>query len=181
MTDLRRYGIVLLTIGIIFSWTNGALAERFFLLYDDGTVVETWSRIKDDVETSSNDVEQVVTLDVWEEIDDADTFDPISEVYPGQEVILWCFFNPLRDLEVPFEELIGREMTAYFILLGALKYRYNWSLTIEPDDDGLSGMGVLYTVPDDAPAKKFLYFTLARISDLEANNNRDWGIYSVVE
>jgi len=181
MTNLRSYWVVLLTIGIILSWTNGALAGKSFLRYDDGTVVETWSKIKDDVETPSDDAAPVVTLDVWEEIEDIDTGVPVSEVYPGQEVILWCMFNRLSDLEVPFDQLIGREMTAYFTLLGTLKYKYNWSLTIEPGDEGLVGMGVGYTVPTDASAGKFLYFTRATISGLKAKNNMDWGIYSVVK
>jgi len=181
MTDLRRYSIVFLTIGITLSLATGALAGEAFLRYDNGTVVETWSEIKDDVETPSADAAPIVTLDVWEEIKDADTREPVSEVYPGQEVVLYCYFNRLDSLEVPFDQLIGREITAYYILFGALKYKYNWSLTIDPDHGGLVGMGVYYTVPNDAPAGKFLYFTLARISDLKANNNRDWGIYSVVK
>jgi hypothetical protein len=181
MADLRRYAIVFLTIGIALSWTTGALAGKVFLRYDNGTVVEKWSEIKDDVETPSADAASIITLDVWEEIKDADTRDPVSEVYPGQEVILYCYFNRLDSLEVPFKQLIGREITAYYILFGALKYKYNWSLTIEHDHGGLVGMGVYYTVPNDVPTGKFLYFTLATISGLKANNNRDWGIYSIVE
>ena len=181
MTDLRRYAIVFLAIGIALSWATGALAAKSFLYYDDGTVVETWSAIKDDVETTSDDAAPVVTLDVYEEIRDAITGEPVSELYPGQEVVLSCFFNPLGDLEVPFDQLIGREMTAYFILLGILKYKYSWPLTIGPGYENLVGLGISYTVPDDAPAGKFLYFTRATISGLQANNNKDWGIYSVVK
>jgi len=181
MTDLRRYAIVFLTIGITLSWTTGALAVKSFLRYDDGTVVEKWSEIKDDVETPSADKGKIVTLDVQEEIWDSNTMEPISEVYPGQEIILWCFFNRLDSLEVPFDQLIGRDITAYFTLLGALNYKYNWALTIEEDHWSLGGMGVgYYTVPNDAQAGRFLYFTRAKISGLWARNAWAWGIYSVV-
>jgi hypothetical protein len=180
MMRLKRCRTALLAIGIVLLWSTGALAAKCFLRYDDGTVVETWAAIKDGAEPSSSDRGRVVTLDVWQEIEDLATWEPVSEVYPGQDLILWCYFNALGELAVPFDQLVGRDMLFSYILIGALDLRDSRTLRIEAGDEGWFGTGIPYTVPTDAPAGKFLYFTRAEISGLWARNSWDWGIYTVV-
>ena len=180
MNDFRKHGIGLWILCILLLGATNVFAGKFYHFYADGTIKEISTVEQAESDDSLPDVGETVTLDVEAVITDQQTGEEVRAVSPGQPVILWCFFNRLGDLEVPFPELIGREMTFVYRLFGGLTYQNRIVFPIGPDDENVVGVGIGYDVPQDATPGKFLYLTSARISDLQANNNRDSGVYQVV-
>jgi hypothetical protein len=181
MNNFRKYRIEFWIIGtLLFLWTTSIFAEECYLFYDDGTIKEAGAPSRASVEAPPSE-DATVTLDVKAIIMDSATGQEVFEVHPGQIVTLWCFFNRLGDLEVPFDQLIGHEISFSYRLFGILKYQDQFAFPIEYGQEGYQWVGVTYIVPIDALPGKFLYVTSAKISGFQVENNRDRGVYAVVK
>ncbi len=121
-----------------------------------------------------------VTINASVTIHDADTMKEVIEVYPGQKVILYIYFNPLVNLEGPFEDLIGRDMKSSYKLTGTIRFKARRKFPIEEDHAGLIGVGIFYTIPKDAKRGKFKYKGKVKISGLKCEDNSDEKEYKVV-
>ena len=180
MNDFRKHGIGLWILCILLLGATNVFAGKFYHFYADGTIKEISTVEQAEGDDSLPDVGEIVTLDVEAIIMDNVTGREVFGVHPGQQVILWCFFNRLGDLEVPFDQLIGHEISFSYRLFGELKHQNQVAFPIASGDEGVVGVGTGYTVPADAQPGKFLYVTSAKISGFQVNNNRDRGVYAVV-
>ena len=182
MNNFRKYRIELWIVGtlLFLLWTTSIFAEEYYLFYDDGTIEEVGVTSQVGVETSASE-DTTVTLDVNATITDSITHDRVFAVHPGQKVYLECFFNRLGNLGVPFDQLVGHEMSLSYRLSGKLKYRWRTKFTIASGSAGLIGVGKMYEVPTDVQPGEFFFTTSAKISDFQVYNNRDRGVHAAVK
>ncbi len=168
---------------LILGWGGTSQAAELLMRDADGRL---WAREATPVTAAearaaaSEGVALVVTLDTWFAMEDLLSGNQVTTVSPGQDLILWTYFNRLDSLEVPFTDLIGRDMYAGFKLIGTLNLTTWFRITISDQDGGLVGLGTGYAVPVDAAEGFFGAGGGNLISGLEAVNNKDGMIGAVL-
>ena len=172
---LKKRVLIILVLFITVLSGHVYAQETALLNYSDGTMREVLLTkvLPLDLEPDENVAAPTVTLDAWVSIEDYNTGESIRLVYPGQQVILWIFFDSLGSLEVPFADLVGRRMVPFYFLRGKLNYSEYWTLEIEPGDENLVGLGMSYTVPKDAQTGYFIDIGLVFISGIDCQDNSD--------
>jgi hypothetical protein len=99
---------------------------------------------------------QKVTLDVSVGITDED-FNPINGFRVDEVVYYWVTFNRLGDLDVPYEELIGKEFRPK---LKIIINRANWSIRLKTNKNSF------FILTEEHANLEGIYFPL-RLSDIE--------------
>ena len=174
MNNKRIFVFVIAIFLLLVARVNAQ--DTILLYYSDGSVQEVAATQPSDSQLYSwEDVQAGVTLDAYVFIEDRTTNEVVNWVYPGQEVMLWIFFNPLGSLGIPFENLIGRSLVPINLLRGSLTHHNFTVHEIEPDEGGVVGIGIGYDVPY-GESGYFLQLGLVFISGITCEENVDWGL-----
>lgn len=156
------------------------------LVYSDGTVqtvipeANTGNSQTDSLSNVETLKATVIDLGVEVLIMDQE-FTVIKKVNAGQDVILGVMFNALGELEVPFNQLVGKKITVKFQSKGKLKLKETLQYTITSTDQGVVGLGKPYTIPAKAKTGKFVLKATMTIQDFNVKNNIASGRYSIIE
>ena len=155
MKYLRKLGLLLLVMGVVLLWSFGATTGKVMLRYADGKTVAISATIRPNADIPIADKGPVLTMDVYGWIE-LESTGPVRVIHPGQRVTVWCSFNPLNTLEVPFEQLVGHNMYISTKLTGAVTFS-NLIGPLQIISGGVwSGFGGSFDVPSNAPPGQFI-------------------------
>ncbi len=170
--------LVLLTSAAVLAlFSLHATAENVTLYYADGTVAERQAQVYDVVDVTQalpkgeRGAGLQVTLDSFPIMQDPNQgFAEIFVAQPGQEVNLTVRFNALGSLEVPFSNLVGRSLVT-IVVAPTLKIQRVITITIEPDDDNVVGIGVNETINPLVNNGPFLLLGINKIPGISTLND----------
>ena len=160
-----------------FAQCQLAAADTLWWYYADGSVEEAEAEPLLASEEAELELEadlggQVVTLDTQTIIRNSITGYDISVARSGQSIVVGTNFNPLGQLEIPIEGLVGRRfIIAVMVPQAGIRERY--LRTISEGDAGLVGVARETRVPRDAPTGDFVAYGTNHVSGLVEVNNLD--------
>lgn len=152
---MKYLDMLLVCSALAIAATAARADQTVYLGYADGHIeeVSVAESRRSDLEAPTDIGDAVLTFDT-SVIVRSENLRELAAVHAGQRVAIGIEFNALQTLEVPFEELIGRELLLR-VVAPRIGFEYDIPFSIGPDNGALTGISAIFTVPDTAQAGAF--------------------------